>query len=154
MTALRGQAPGTLRTTHEFLDGLDLSRLPKERTAYLTWLDQTTGKLLNRLPGKSRPWGAARKALNLFMRTSLYNRYMNQAYRLYRAEKWMEIALDSAVAQGLKKEAGRGQLPLWPGLRKLKKETSEKYQLVAQAMAKQKKISKVHLDMYLWIENR
>jgi len=154
VTALRGQAPGTLRTTHAFLDALDLSKVPKGGSPYVAWLDKTTLKLVNQLPGNARPWGTARKALNLFMRTSLYNRYMNKAYRLDRAEAWMEIALDSAVAHGLKKESGRGQLPFWPGLKQLRKPVSEKFQAFAQKMADQRRIAKVHLDMYLWLENR
>lgn len=154
VTALRGQAPGTLRTTHAFLDVLDLSKVPKNRTAYVAWLDKMTSKLVERLPGSARPWGTARKALNLFMRTSLYNRYMNKAYHLDQSEIWMEIALDSAVAHGLKQNAGRGALPPWPGLKKLTKSVSEKFQAVAQQMADQRRIAKVHLDMYLWLENR
>ena len=50
---------------------------------------------------ESRHWGAARKAVNLFLRDALCNRYLAEEFNLKKAEAWMEIPLDSAVARGI-----------------------------------------------------
>ncbi len=153
VTAMRGQAKGTLKAVHGYLDAIDLSSINvKNENDYIRWLDGHTCQLLEILPGRLKPWGAARKALNLFMRTALYNRYLNDEFKLERVEKRMEIPLDSAVAKGLKKEGSH--LPQWPGLRRLTRDVSDQFQSVAQSVAARRKIATVHLDMYLWMENR
>ena len=69
-------------------------------------------------------------------------------------EPWLEIALDSAVARGLKTHGQRGELPRWPGLKSLIKSDSDRFQGFALGYAAEKGITRVHLDMYLWLENR
>ena len=152
---MRNQGAGVLHAVHAYLDRLDLSLIQKmDKAGYIEWLDCHTAALVKELPVKHKPWGAARKALNLFIRTSLYNRYLSGQFKLENVEKWLEIPLDSAVAHGLKKEAGRGRLPQWPGLKRLPREISDRFQEVAQSLAALRNISTVHLDMYLWMENR
>jgi hypothetical protein len=154
-SALRGQGKGVLKVTQAYLGAIDLSRIPKSnQKGYTAWLDEHTNALLEKLPIRNRPWGAARKALNLFMRDTLYNRYLNDYYKIDKLELWMEVPLDSAVAKGLKRKAGRGQLPQWSGLKNLKPNVSEIFQKYAIEHAKMKNISRVHLDVYLWMENR
>lgn len=154
-SALRGQGKGVLKAAQAYLGTMDLSKAPKTNaTKYARWLDGHTKAMLRTLPVKNEPWGAARKALNLFMRDALYNRYLNRHYRLGKIETWLEIPLDRAVAKGLKRDAGRGNLPPWPGLKRLRKGTSDKYQAFAAECAGRKGIARVHLDMYLWLENR
>jgi len=154
-SAMRNQGQGVLHAIHDFLDQLNLSVIADfDQSAYLKWLDGQTVRLLEALPLKMKPWGAARKALNLFMRTALYNRYLSEAFKLSGIEAWMEIPLDGAVSRGLKKVSSHGGLPQWPGLKRLNPPISEQYQLVARNLAAQRDFATVHLDMYLWMENR
>ena len=154
-SALRGQGKGVLKATQAYLGALDLSQIPlSAQDKYTDWLDEHTESLLDALPLRNRPWGAARKAINLFMRDILYNRYLNDHFAFVKLESWLEVPLDSAVAKGLKHYAGYGCLPQWPGLKNLKPEISQKFQDFAMQHAKTQRIERVHLDVYLWLENR
>lgn len=154
-STLRGQGKGVIQATQKFLARLSLTRIPSSSEArFLAWLDRQTESLLDALPINNRPWGAARKAINLFLRDALYNRYLTRRFDLRRLEPWLEIPLDSAVAKGLKRLAGRGVLPPWPGLKHLRNGVSKAYQAVASAFARRQGIARVHLDIYLWLENR
>ena len=154
-SALRGQGKGVLRTSQDFLAHMSLERIPKSSAKrYQLWLDNQTEALLNILPIKNRPWGAARKAINLFLRDALYNQYLNKKFQLQKLESWLEIPLDSAVAKGLNSFSYRGELPRWPGLKNLKPNISESFQVFASKQAMIKGIARVHLDMYLWLNNR
>ena len=155
-SALRGQGKGVLKAAQTYLGTMDLSKVPKSIDAtYNRWLDGHTKAMLCTLPVKTKPWGgAARKALNLFMREALYNQYLNRHYRLGKIETRLDIPLDRAAAKGLNHLAGRGKLPPWPGLKRLRKGTSDIYQAFAAECARRKGIARVHLDMYLWLENR
>lgn len=154
-SALRGQGKGVLKTTREFLTNVKLERMPKSnQKLYRRWLDRQTDALLGILPVRGRPWGAARKALNLFMRDVLYNQYLSEHFKMNRIESWLEIPLDSVVAKALKKTAGRSGLPSWPGLKHLTPEISEVFQRFATNYASHKNIQRVHLDIYLWLDNR
>jgi hypothetical protein len=152
-SALRNQGKGSHRAARRALAALDLTvlrRLP--HGAYGRWLDDATDSLLVRWPGGRRPWGAARKSVNLFMRDALYNRYLEGRFRIRRVERAMEVALDSKVAAGLRDRYPR--LPTWPGLRHLTPDVSVLYQSSAQDLAKVQGVSRVHLDIWLWLENR
>ena len=160
VSALRGQGKGVLGEIRAYLGQLDL-RLGniKNKDQFIEWLDIQTEKILDQLPVRNRPWGAARKAINLFLRGCLYNKYLCEHYHLYNYENWMEIPLDSVVAKGLRKEIEKKKLnkklPRWPGLKYLKKKTSDKYQKIAELIAAQNHLTaKVHLDIFLWLENR
>jgi hypothetical protein len=154
-SALRGQGKGVLRKAQDFLAQMCLSRVPRSSAkGYQLWLDRQTELLLNILPIKNRPWGAARKAINLFLRDALYNKYLSKQFNLQSIEAWFEIPLDSAVAKGLKLDSNRGELPAWPGLKNLRPNISESFQIFASKQALSKGIARVHLDMYLWLDNR
>ena len=154
-SALRGQGAGVLKATQNYLGSIELSNIPAtNQEEYNKWLDAHTETILSILPIRNKPWGAARKALNLFMRDVLYNRYLCDHFGIRKFEKWMELPLDSAVAKGLKKLAGRRRLPPWPGLKRLKEDTSQIYQSFATEYSRTRGISRVHLDIYLWTENR
>jgi len=73
---------------------------------------------------------------------------------LDRAEQLFELPLDSITAKELRKAAGRGHLPRWPGVRKLTKDISGRYQAIALEEAKKEKIARVHLDAKYWAANR
>ena len=154
-SALRGQGKGVLKASRDFLASVSLARIPRsDERRFRLWLDRQTESLLDEFPIRGRPWGAARKAINLFLRDSLYNGYLSRRYSLSEIESWFEVALDSAVAHGLKVKAGRGALPQWPGMKRLPPEVSDKFQAAATEQAQQRGFQRVHLDMYLWLENR
>ena len=154
-SSLRGQGRGVLKASQDFLTAIPLARIPKTSvTRVQAWLDLQTERLLDMLPLRNRPWGAARKALNLFLRDALYNQYLSRRFGLSQIEKWLEVPLDSLVAKGLIEEAGPDALPRWPGLKHLEPATSAQFQAVALRHANARKISRVHLDIYLWLENR
>jgi hypothetical protein len=156
-SALRCQGKDVLKATQEYLGKLDLAVIPVSTPKeYADWLNTATESLLEVLHKKieNKPWGTARKALNLFMRNVLYNRYLNDHFNLGKLEPWLEIPLDSAVAKGLKHRAGHGNLPQWPGLKKLKWDVSKEFQDFAAKHAENERIERVHLDVYLWPENR
>jgi len=154
-SALRRQGRGVLAAAQRFLGAIDLTRVPTSSTQrYRKWLDDRTEALLDSLPVAGRPWGTARKALNLFMRDVLYNRYLNRHFGINGLEPWLEVPLDGAVARGLKKRSGRGGLPQWPGLKNLRPDTSDRFQDFALEHARAWGVDRVHLDVYLWLENR
>ncbi len=154
-SALRGQGKGVLKVSQGFLASLSLECIPSScEGEFRSWLDRQTKILLDKLPITGRPWGAARKALNLFLRDILYNKYLSSEFEIEMIEPWLEVPLDSAVARGLKSEAGRGRLPQWPGLKNLNSDASYTYQNFAATYANSLDVERVHLDMYLWLENR
>jgi len=154
-SALRGQGKGVLRASQDFLAQMSLARVPKASAKkFQHWLDRQTELLLNSLPIKNRPWGAARKAINLFLRDALYNKYLSEQFKLQSIEFWLEVPLDSVVAKGLRLKSNRGELPLWPGLKNLEANVSEVFQAFASKQANLKEFARVHLDMYLWLDNR
>ena len=155
-SAVRGQPAGTLKTVQEYCSGLHLDLLAEmDCDDYARWLNVRTRILRRRLPSKGKPWGIARKALNLFMRSCLYNTYLSREFHLVKIQRWMEIPLDGAVARGLRKHAGRGALPRWPGLKRLGPEVSAPYQEHAEQYAREQDLpARVFLDNYLWLKNR
>ena len=140
VSALRRQGPGVIYAIQEYLGD-----------AFSNWLEGKTSELVRTRGVK---WGAARKALNLFLRDCLYNKYLSEKYDLGNLEAWMEMPVDSVVAGQLKKDAGRGRLPVWHGLKELTKENSEKFQTHAREMAARRNFARVHLDVGMWINNR
>lgn len=153
VSALRGQGAGVIDRVRKYLGEMHLSetRLLRDEVTFCEWLDDKTNDLVCSQEVK---WGAARKALNLFLRDCLYNRYLSSEYSLDQLESLMEIPLDSVIAGQLKRNAGRGQLPIWPGLKGLKKEDSKRFQDHASGMAAQEGVPRVHLDIGMWVNNR
>ncbi|MCH7914904.1 MAG: hypothetical protein IH856_18035 [Deltaproteobacteria bacterium] len=155
-SALRNQGrPGVIETARRFLSALDIRTLAvNDEKSFLAVLDTTTAKLRQRLPLDSQHWGAARKALNLFLREICYNRFLSHRYSLALLEPWMEIPLDSLVAAALKSHVGRGGLPNWAGLKGLTPPVSLRFQHAAKDWADAEVISRVHLDMRIWVKQR
>ena len=155
-SVLRGQGvPGMARAAQEYLRTLPLTPFGvRDETRFRQSLDDATRELQARFPRGARRWGAARKALNIFLRESLYNTYLITAYQLDRAESQLELPLDSFVASGLRELDETRSLPRWPLLKGLNPETSDAYQDVATALATKRKIARVHLDLELWLARR
>jgi len=155
-SSLRNQgASGVIIAARDFLSVLDLSLFDNSiYRNFLLQLDGTTDRLILALPKKAQNWGAARKAVNLFLRDAFYNTYLTSKFNLPRIESFLEIPLDSAVAKGLKKLDKRGELPLWPGLKRLTPSIGSQFQSFAEIIARKRGLARVHLDIYLWLEER
>jgi hypothetical protein len=153
-SAVRGQPKDTLKAIQKYLGRLRLEPLADmDCRGYARWLDMHTMQLQTRR--REMAWGIARKAINLFMRSCLYNTYLSKKFHLARVQRYMEIPLDSAVVHGLKKKAGRGKLPQWPRLIRLKSGASQQFQDYAKEHAQHVGLpGRVFLDNYLWLENR
>lgn len=156
VSAMRGQITGTMHAAQNYCAALDLSKYSNlTESEFKSKLNEDTEGMLDAFGfDRFRPWGTARKAINLFFRGALYNKYLSEKYNLTSIEPYLEIPLDSAVAKGLIKRDTNRVLPNWYGLSYLIKEDGEKYQLVALGEAKKEGINRVHLDMFLWLENR
>jgi hypothetical protein len=145
---------GAAKAARSFLCGLKLAPFAvRSRAAFAAQLDRATAQLLSALPRKAQRWGLARKFLNIFLRDCFYTTYLARAYHLDRAEQLFELPLDSITAKELRKAAGREHLPRWPGVRKVTKDVSARYQVIALEEAKKEKIARLHLDAKYWAAN-
>jgi len=149
---LRNQGgPGVLAATRARLARIDLSGFTAgSGAAFAARLNAETGRLRRAMPGGAGPWGAARKALNLFLRDVLYQRLLCEGYRLRRLEPWLEIPLDSIVAAAIQREASSAGIPRWPGLKHLTPEISAVYQSAAGKVARTHATARIHLDIF-WL---
>jgi len=144
-------AKGVLKKAREHLKGINLKKFSKKtRKEFQRVLDKETEVLKNALPRGARNWGAARKALNIFLRDVLYNYHLSTEYKLRPIEKWLEVPLDSFVATALTKTREGKDLPRWKTIKHLTKEDSESYQEVANLVAKRKGTRRVHLDLHFF----
>jgi hypothetical protein len=157
-TTLRKQGPPGVRIAAiEFLaKKVDLRRLrgtnPRQ---YTDVLDGWTKKLMRSFPrGARRNFGAARKALNLFMVQAYFNRELAAQYGLRRFANFIETPLDLRAASKIRRRAqencGRHTLPRWQGIKNLAPQVSQQYQVQARKLAKQWALPRGELDIVLW----
>jgi hypothetical protein len=136
-----------------FLKGLDLATfVVAEESRFVERLDEATVALQSSLPSGARHWGAARKALNLFLRDALYCSDLASHYGLQAVRGWLEVPLDRYVAQGLCQrypDLAKG-LPRWTRIKHLTPEASREYQLVASTAARKERLARVDLDVIFW----
>src|SRR5688572_15644746 len=117
-SAVRGRGhSGAVEAARRFMRKLDLSQFGSSPRAFRRALDKETRALLAKLPRGARRWGMARKLLNIFLRDCLYTTYLEAAFNLRKTEASFEVPLDSITALSLKRIAGRGGLPRWPGVK-------------------------------------
>ena len=151
-------ASGVVEAAREFLKQLDLEKfVVKHEAVFRKRLDEETQALQKRFPSEAKHWGAARKAINIFLRDALYNRYLCQHFKLQQIDRFLEIPLDGYTAKGLKdkvEEHTKKHSLRWPGLKGLNKSLNNRYQDIAEAIAKEHRTSRVHYDMILWLEGR
>jgi hypothetical protein len=102
------------------------------------------------LPRRGRSWGVARKLLNIFLRDALYTSYLAETCGLRRSERWLEVPLDSITAKRILDASRTGELPAWPGVRRLTPRTSELFQAAAARLAGPYGVSSVHMDTFWW----
>lgn len=151
-SAMRGQGlAGLLGEIRLFLSELELDALADmTEEQFARRLDLATGQLRKRVTHLRCQWGAARKALNLFLRDATYNHYLRKRYRLPAIEQWLELPLDGEVAARLRVETGGSSLPRWPGVRALSAPVSHRYQDFAATVASRRELARVHLDLDYW----
>lgn len=151
-STLRNQgAKRVVSASREFLKELDLGSFrAKSQEGFRARLNASTKRLRNRLPKGAKNWGAARKALNIFLRDVLYNHYLRSRHRFDRLERWLEVPLDRDVATALCREPEGGGLPRWRTIKRLTPKLSCRYQTVALEVARRKGTERVHLDLYYW----
>ena len=155
-SALRGQgASGVIAAARQFVKDLNLSRIPTSNgRSYERWLDRQTNLMLRTFPARARNWGAARKALNLFLRDAYYNQFLNRTYHIGRSARHFEIILDSIVVRRLRLMDVAGVLPRWAGLKHVTPAESTIFQQFAIRIAKSQRVHPVHLDVLLWSPRR
>ena len=145
-SALRGQrTPGLTRGLRRALSELDLRLLSQTTEARFRAALDDANRRLSRTRGARCEWGVARKALNLFMRSALYNHHLREAYRLQRIEAFLEIPLDAIVARHIRGIVPSAGLPYWKSMRALTPELSDRYQAVASELAKARGVARVPL---------
>lgn len=150
-SAVRKQGKGCAKHAREFFEGLDLARFrSKDQATFRTTLDVVTAELTAALPKKSRSWGLSRKLLNIFLRDALYTTYLKDSFCLGEIEAFLEVPLDSITAAKIKRAAGRGALPVWPGVKNLPPSLSDRLQGAAEAQARSRGVARVHLDTFWW----
>ena len=149
-STVRGQGPGVVKAAREFLTSrLDLARFGTgSEQRFKRELDRATERMLQALPPRGRRWGVARKVLNVYLRDCLYTCYLRVRYGLERAERFLELPLDSFTAEGLRDAVGG--LPAWRGVKHLTPQDSARYQMAASELAERRGFERVHLDAELW----
>jgi hypothetical protein len=119
----------------------------------VSWLDDQTKRLSTRFPAGAQKWGAARKAVNIFMRTAVYNVYTSplaEAYQLAPFLPFLEVPLDKDVAIALRATPEGADLPVWISIVSLTPKRSEMYQCVASCVARRMNVHRADLDAYYW----
>lgn len=168
-SSLRNQGKsGILKLSRTYFKGINLRlfflSLRSER-AYNNFLDKHTQLLKDQYKlRKDQGWGTARKALNLFFRDVIYNKYLTDYYLKATSNKQfhqmvglLEVPLDKDVSSELRvdyKKHFNESLPSWYGVKYLKQEESLYFQKAALDVAEHKNISRVHLDLEYWRKNR
>ena len=156
-STLRTPVSGTVAVARKGLFGVRLDRLAdaSDAGAFARELNHQTRRIRGRLPNGARRWGSARKVLNIYLRSVLYNAYLSAAYSFGRVEDWLELPLDSYTVKWLRKEyrdlCGE-KLPHFPGVAAADFRVYAAYQDAAAEVAAEMYdgISRVHLDVYYW----
>jgi hypothetical protein len=152
-STLRNQGPqGTITIARRFLSKLDLRQFKNlSENQFERRINTFTSKLMKQFPKASRKnWGAARKAINVFLEQAFYDRFLTKAYKLDKLENVLELPLDRDVTRGLREHAEQGNLPRWKGIKNLTPEDSQEFQEFAKRLAKKKGISRIYLDLAFW----
>jgi hypothetical protein len=150
-SSLRNQgSPGVLHAARQHLMILQIEKFSMtSNKKFRDALNNETRRLMRRLPQAAQNWGAARKALNLFLRDALYNTYLAEYYSLTSVEPFLEIPLDGIVARALCSYY-KTELPRWKSIKSLTLAESDMYQAKASEYAQRLEMNRVHLDLFLW----
>jgi len=151
-SALRNQgAKDMIPVARAVAEEIDLAEFGRANaTRFKTLLDESTHCTITRFPTAAKNWGAARKAMNLFLRDALYNHELAAQYGLLKLRHWLELPLDKDAATGLKGEPEGVLLPKWDRIKNLTADLSREYQAVATEVAFRKRVARVDLDVFFW----
>ncbi len=151
-SAVRNQgAPEITRNARQTLKRLRLQSFGiKTEREFKARLNRATRKILDQLPEGAQNWGTARKIINLFLRDVVYNRYLCKYFKLEQIQGWLEVPLDSFTAKGIRRNAARKDVPKWISIKGLNQTDSNLYQGAARDIARRKRTSRVHLDLWYW----
>jgi hypothetical protein len=147
-TVRRAGARGVLAASRRALKSTRLARFRvHSQRAFAEQLNRETIRIMRRLPDGARRWGIARKVLNIFLRSVVFNRHLCAAYSLAHLEPWLELPLDRQVAEGIWQSSP--SLPRWEAIRGLSPGVSAQYQAAARLIALQHRVPPIQLE-YLW----
>jgi hypothetical protein len=114
-TTLRKQgAVGVVAAARAFVARIDLSTVGGFLTvdAFAAYLDFLTDDLVKALPTADSSFGAACKAINLYLAEAYYHQFVCRAYGLDRVAPWMEVPLNSQTASFLAVAGSSGDATL------------------------------------------
>jgi len=131
----------------------ELREMPKKR--FERWLNKKTKSLVKefkKTPGDQNNWGAARKAINIFLENAFYNRFLSEEYGLQKLEDMLEVPLDKSVMQGLRDDSKAKVIPKRQSIKRLDKRNSNKFQKLAREVAKSEPNYRyrIYLDLKYW----
>ncbi|MDA2915999.1 hypothetical protein MYX64_04030 [Nitrospinae bacterium AH_259_B05_G02_I21] len=153
-STLRGQGRNAGRIAISYLKNMDLGEFSNinNELELMNKLNTHTKSLKKQLPNRS--WGAARKAVNIFLFQVVHDIYLSEAYNLKDIIAFLEVPLDNPNAIRLVKEARNRNLKLhWRNIKNLNKEDSDRLQEFAKQYAKDKySCERCYLDLYFWRE--
>lgn len=158
-SSLRNQgAKDMIKTARDYMKHIDLQQFAAatSKQAFCAALDQHTLRLAARFPkGGTGNWGAARKALNLFLRDACYHTHLQRHYRLQKLWPLLELPLDSYCFDWIKKDAAAcgiayTHLPKKPTIKRLTQAQSEEFQKTAQRIARYHGLDRIDLDIFYW----
>jgi hypothetical protein len=148
-SSLRNQGhAGIVAHARNFMLAMDLAPFAGAATeaSFQAELDRQT-QALAQLVGS---WGAARKALNIFLCEAFHNVELNAHYQLDRIGPYLEVALDGTVGRRLWQESD-ATLPRWASIRGLQPEINQRYQEFAAAHALELNLDlRVDLEILYW----
>jgi hypothetical protein len=140
---------GAMHAAITFFSKLDL-RTVHHPVSFDAFLEEQTAALRAAFPFADwRPWGPARKALNVFLRDASCNAFLRAEYNLAAIDARLETPVDSQIALALHKEAP-GRLPRWVSIVGLSSRDHRAYQTVATEIAQKLGCHRGHLDFWFW----
>lgn len=151
-TTLRNQGAGSAKIARNYLSNLPLTKFSEisEAEQFNLLLDEFTNDLKAKLSNQS--WGAARKALNIFLFECCMNKYISNNYDLDKIFEFLEVPLDNPNGKRLKNEAKKLGIKLrWVNIKKLEREDNAKIQDYASILAKNEyNCPRAYLDVLFW----
>jgi len=151
-STVRGlRTKGVVAAARDALRSIDLQSYSSAKAeTFALLLDSDTDAVRRSLPTGARFWGVARKVLNIFLRGSLYNTYLNDHYGLSSLEHCFEIPLDSLSANGIRDNMKSLPKPRWVGVKNVTPEINDCFQRLATEIATERDTLRVHLDAVFW----
>lgn len=156
-SSMRKQGPkGTISLIRKYLiEKINLDEIPRSSSKkYLQFINKHTVNIQrNCFKHKHLFWGSARKALNIYLRDSVYCYELCHRYNLIKIKKYMEIPVDKNVFEALKYIVGIEKFK-WNSIKRLGKENHSYIQQIAYFLANKLKKYRVDLDVFFWVKDK